>query len=48
MLELFIGFWLENGFVSLWFDEVVVDYGFSSWWRLLGFCDSNRVLDRVL
>ena len=42
MLELCIGFWLENGFASLWFDEVVVDYVFSSRWRLLEKCDSNR------
>ena len=38
-----IGFELENDFVSLWFDDVAVDYGFSSRWRLLRFCDSNRV-----
>ena len=42
MFELCIGFGLRM-VVSLWFDEVVVDYGFLSRWRLLGFCDSNRV-----
>ena len=41
----FARFWLVNDFVSLWFYEVVVDYGFSSSWRLLVWCKSNASRD---